>query len=58
VSVGIDRLGTAGTFALATALALVAQAAAVAIKRRREQLRADELVETTLPPSRRRGLDV
>jgi uncharacterized membrane protein YqjE len=51
VSVGIDRLGTAATFALATALALVAQAAAVAIKRRREQLRADELVETTLPPS-------
>lgn len=38
VSVGIGRLGTAATFALATSLALIAQTAAVVVKRRREQL--------------------
>ena len=38
VSVGIGRLGTAAAFVLATALALVAQTAAVAVKRRRERL--------------------
>ena len=38
VSVGIGRLGTAAAFVLATALALVAQTAAVAVTRRRAQL--------------------
>lgn len=38
VSVGVGRLGTAATFLLATALALLAQTAALAVKRRREQL--------------------
>jgi uncharacterized membrane protein (GlpM family) len=42
VSVGIGRLGTAASFVLATALALVAQTASVAATRRREQLRPAE----------------
>jgi hypothetical protein len=42
VSVGIGRLGTAGAFVLATALALGAQTVAVAATRRREQLRPAE----------------
>jgi hypothetical protein len=37
VSVGLERLGTAATFVLATVLALGTQAAAVAVMRRREQ---------------------
>lgn len=43
VSAGIGRLGTAATFVLATALALVAQTAAVAVTRGREQLLPVEL---------------
>ena len=42
VSVGIGRLGTAAAFVLATVLALLAQTAAVAATRRREQLRPAE----------------
>ena len=42
VSVSIGRLGTAAAFVLATVLALLAQTAAVAATRRREQLHPAE----------------
>ena len=38
VSTGLDRLGVGSAFVLATALALVAQASAIVVTRRREQL--------------------
>ena len=43
VALGIERLGTATTFLLATALALLTQAGALAITRRRKQLVPAEL---------------